>query len=638
MLKTHRFFILSVTAFLILCLTTAGIVFYNTHSNRVRDLALESVMLLADWNKLQVETNQILMKRYTATGNTVPPEISSWSAHYRNFSESLHLFSQHRQIEKLENIPEEVQGIIRVWRYTEIQLNNADHYFHKIIQTGLGEKVMVNGFLHTMYKLRMSGQLTVSEIFLLDDTIYALECLNNATREFDILFTSVIENLKIEEDLYLQKVKIVSIGLSLAFILLLVLLILIQMQLKRNQTNRNLYQKNRRTELLKNLVHNSCEENLQLFGKRREELGIRLDLSAPVQPVCLQIDDYSDFSHQHNITEQEESISKMVRFLENRLRLSGRIYESFRYSEDSIIILINTQSTADNDVLKEELQLSHEQLKMEKGISVTMTFGFLNTEEVDLDQEIRRLLKLSRFRFLTGKGSFIYSGATRLMSREAFHYPAEKEKHFTEAMNSLDEPEALRILHEMTEYGYPFGPENMKRLIIRFTATLMTISEYLEKTYHITTMDTVTPMILKVQSLETLDEVKELLTSIIRDVIGECCRKKETRHDATVSQIKEIIDSELNDFNLSADSIADRFQLTSSYLNRLFKQHSTYSIAGYINHCRLNRAELLLRTTEIPVKEIAEQSGFASMGTFFRVFKKEYGRTPGDYQKESKQL
>ncbi|MBF9017545.1 MULTISPECIES: helix-turn-helix transcriptional regulator [unclassified Oceanispirochaeta] len=635
MLKIHRFFVLFFAAFITLTLLTAGIVFYNTHSNRVQALALESVKLHADWNMLQNETNQILLDRYTIRENEIPYEITKWTTHYKDFSKSLDKFAKNKQIQKLDHIPEKIDGIIRVWRFTEVQLNNADHFFLKIIQTGLGEKVMVNGFLHTMYKLRMSDQLTVSEIFLLDDTVYALESLDNATKEFDTLFTLVMLDLEMAGDLYLQRVRIFSIVLSVTVLLIMALLVLVQRQLKASQENRSLYLKDQKNQLLKKLVCNSCEENLELFNRRKEELGIKLKLSEAIQPLALQIDDYSLFSHQHNIAEQDKIINRMTGSLETMIRNRDMVFESFRYGEDMIVFLINSSQSDENENLKEWFELNHGILLEENEISTTMTFGLLNTEEIDLDQDFSRLLQLTQYRFISGKGSFIYSGSSSLTSKETFHYPLDKEKHFVDAMNTLNESETLKILDDLIGYGNSYGPQNMRRLIIRFTATLISIVETLERTYHIHSIDNVTPMILRIQNPETIKEVKELLSEIILKVIHECSEMKEAKHDNTVIHIKEIIDAELNDLNLSADSIADRFQLTSSYLNRLFKQHSSYSIAGYINHCRLDKAELLLRTSDFTVKEIAEQSGFASMGTFFRLFKKEFGRTPGDYHKEA---
>ena len=69
-------------------------------------------------------------------------------------------------------------------------------------------------------------------------------------------------------------------------------------------------------------------------------------------------------------------------------------------------------------------------------VSVTMTFGLLNTEAIDLDQDFSRLLQIAEYRFLSGKGSFISSGSSYLNSQEKFHYPLEKEKRFVEAMHT----------------------------------------------------------------------------------------------------------------------------------------------------------------------------------------------------------
>lgn len=636
MLKIHSYLALFSAAFLTLALLTAGIIFYNTHSNRVQNLALESVQLLADWNKLQNETNQILLDRYTIKGDEVPPEISRWNEHYKDFSKALDHFSENEQIQRLENIPDKIEGIIRVWRFTEVKLNNANLFFLKIIQNGLGEKVMVNGFIHSMYKLRMSNQLTVGEIFLLDDTIYALESLDNAAKEFDTLFTAVMKDLERAGNLYLQRVRIISIVLIIAVLIIMGLLFAVQRQLKISQVNRSLYLKDQKNQLLKKLVLNSCEENLELFNRRKKELEIELDLSEDIQPVVLQIDDYSLFSHQNNIAEQEKIINKLTGSMVGMIRSKEMKFETFRYSEDMIVFLINPSPVYKNENLKEWFELNHSILLEENDLSMTMSFGLLNSDEIDLDQDFSGLLKIAEYRFLSGKGSFISPGSSYLTRTDVFHYPQEKEKLFTDAMYTLNEGETLRILDDLISYGYAYGPQNMRRLIIRFTATLMSVVETLEKTWHIHSIEEVTPMILRIQNPETILEVKGLLTEIIRKVIHECSEKNEAKHDTTVSQVKEIINTEIKDFNLSADSIADRFQLTSSYLNRLFKQHSSYSIAGYINHCRLQKAEVLLRSSEYTIKEIAEESGFASMGTFFRQFKKVYGRTPGDYQRESR--
>ncbi len=638
MLKIHRFFALVLSAFIMLCLLTGVMTFYNIQSNRVQRLALESMTLLAQWNDLQNETYQILLYRYTVEGTEIPERIEEWQKNYASFSEDLYIFAQNEQLGRLSSIHRKIDGILRLWRYTEVQLNNADHYFSRIIQNGLGEKVMVNGFLHTMYKLRMAGQLKVSEIFLLDDTIYALASLDNASREFDALFSSVVEELEDAGEHYLNRMRYISIALSFSIIIFFFLLYLVQRQLKRSQINRKIYLMNQKTQLLKMILENSCEENLELFDKRRQELSVDLSLEKTIMISALQIDDYSGFSHRLNIREQENCFTSIERTMGEMLHSRGIHFEFCRYSHDFIIIILNVDEKENYENLKEWFTGCHSNLLKQSDVSLSMTCGSFSTDKLDLDRDFAALLGIAEYRFLSGKGSFLYSGSSCLQSFNDFHYPIEKEKLFEDAMKSLNEKEALRILGDLINVGLPYGPRNMRRLIIRFTATLSTLVEYMERTYHIHSIEHVTPMILRVQSPETIEEVKLLLTEIATKVINECLKKKEERHDHTVIQVKEIIEKELHDFNLSADAIADRFQLTSSYLNRLFKQHTTLSIAGYINECRLNHAEFLLRTSEDSVGDIAENSGFSSMGTFFRLYKKKYGRTPGDYQREARAL
>ena len=47
---------------------------------------------------------------------------------------------------------------------------------------------------------------------------------------------------------------------------------------------------------------------------------------------------------------------------------------------------------------------------------------------------------------------------------------------------------------------------------------------------------------------------------------------------------------------------------------------------------RMERAELLLSTTELPVTEISLQTGFNNISFFIRSFKKAYGQTPLKYR------
>ena len=73
--------------------------------------------------------------------------------------------------------------------------------------------------------------------------------------------------------------------------------------------------------------------------------------------------------------------------------------------------------------------------------------------------------------------------------------------------------------------------------------------------------------------------------------------------------------------------------LTKTYFIRLFKQEFGISPVQYINRKKVERAQLLLFTTDKSVKEIAYMLGISDHSYFIRLFRKVAGITPQDYRR-----
>ena len=70
----------------------------------------------------------------------------------------------------------------------------------------------------------------------------------------------------------------------------------------------------------------------------------------------------------------------------------------------------------------------------------------------------------------------------------------------------------------------------------------------------------------------------------------------------------------------------------SHALHTLTKKNFRSFLASY----RINHAKKLLRTTEMPIAQIALESGFSALNTFNRVFKEVTKKTPSEYRKSKK--
>jgi len=82
---------------------------------------------------------------------------------------------------------------------------------------------------------------------------------------------------------------------------------------------------------------------------------------------------------------------------------------------------------------------------------------------------------------------------------------------------------------------------------------------------------------------------------------------------------------------LAAD-LARALELSESRLRVLFKEAAGIPIGGYIQNYRINRAMALLRTSDLSIAEVAEESSFGSPQAFSRIFKKTTGQTPRAYR------
>jgi AraC-like DNA-binding protein len=72
--------------------------------------------------------------------------------------------------------------------------------------------------------------------------------------------------------------------------------------------------------------------------------------------------------------------------------------------------------------------------------------------------------------------------------------------------------------------------------------------------------------------------------------------------------------------------------LTKDHYIRLFRKQTGFTPNVYITNKKMERAELLLLSTDIPIKQIASDLGYEDLSYFIRLFKKYANTTPLQYR------
>ncbi len=80
--------------------------------------------------------------------------------------------------------------------------------------------------------------------------------------------------------------------------------------------------------------------------------------------------------------------------------------------------------------------------------------------------------------------------------------------------------------------------------------------------------------------------------------------------------------------------VAAHVHLNPSYFSNLFKKETGESVTGYIQNLRVQKAKLLLKSTDMKIFEISEATGFNDSNYFTHMFNKIAGVSPKEYRKQ----
>ncbi|WP_152393173.1 helix-turn-helix domain-containing protein [Paenibacillus guangzhouensis] len=133
-----------------------------------------------------------------------------------------------------------------------------------------------------------------------------------------------------------------------------------------------------------------------------------------------------------------------------------------------------------------------------------------------------------------------------------------------------------------------------------------------------------------------LQEMERLVFQFLEEMASKIKAKRIQRgSNETVDKILIYIVEHYHEHDLTLDKLAQEFHLSSTYISKLFKEHTESNFIDYLIGIRMNASQEHLAGTDMKVNEIAEAVGYLNTRSFIRTFKKHTGLTPLEYRSQT---
>ena len=106
---------------------------------------------------------------------------------------------------------------------------------------------------------------------------------------------------------------------------------------------------------------------------------------------------------------------------------------------------------------------------------------------------------------------------------------------------------------------------------------------------------------------------------------------KETKGWIHIKKAITYINQKYYSNNIDNNEISNYVGVTPSYLINLFREQLGIPLHKYLTYVRIQKAKYLLEKGDLTISEIAYKTGFLSIHSFSKIFKRETGLSPSSY-------
>ena len=136
----------------------------------------------------------------------------------------------------------------------------------------------------------------------------------------------------------------------------------------------------------------------------------------------------------------------------------------------------------------------------------------------------------------------------------------------------------------------------------------------------------------EMRSLESFESICRWIKGMFKKAVEYSNENRITKSRKIVETVKEYIENNYGDNDLSVEKIAGSIYINSSYLRKVFKKELNLTVSDCIASIRMQKAKELINSRNIRLADISEMVGYCDASHFSKSFKKHFGMSPSEYE------
>lgn len=321
---------------------------------------------------------------------------------------------------------------------------------------------------------------------------------------------------------------------------------------------------------------------------------------------------------------QTENLQLLAQEIKKQLQIPYIYYYLHSFHPNQIILLMNLpEKEASLHPLFSRIQTY---LSESRGLFTTIGVGSVVDSTERIAQSYMEAASALDYRFVKGNGTIIEFKEVLGPQESAVVYPHQEFEVLRNALLSQNEQNIYSAVQNIIGFME-------QRLLPLYLARSICFDLIHLVNEHCRGMrPTVSNSPLELSGMETAQEIIQMLRSwseSLKEFTTPAYKK------IGFEEVIRFVDDNCLNCDFSAYDAAEHFEMTLPAFSKFFKDHAGQNVMDYTIYQRMKKAKELLRTTNLPLKEIAEQVGYYNISSFTRRFKLNQGITPSDYRKSS---